>query len=363
MIAWRAEGARPIEIHSRLAAQRRKRGAIAPSLTGVRKFLNGKTHRRAAFEARGRKPVLRRSHVAHMNRVRIQKVQRGDGAVCVRWDDIIGSGKTPTVHRTTAARAFQREGIDVKFRRSREKPQRSPEHEAERKELAGRMRRWPIARFTDGIDMIIDNKVFEAPLTKKTREYHQKQQVVGQLRTRSEGLMKGFTKPNVKRHRRFFGQTLHVCAGVSNSKVVLWEYIQGRWNGDRAADMYKGPIMKALRKHKGVKPSYLIAEDNDPTGYKSGKGRQAKMELGIRTVEWPRYSPDLNPLDFSLWTHITNRMKASAPKGSEALVAFKKRLRRTALSTPTAAVRRMVESMRRRAQLIYEADGGDIRCD
>ena len=116
-------------------------------------------------------------------------------------------------------------------------------------------------------------------------------------------------------------------------------------------------------KHRGIKNKYLIAEDNDPTGFKSGAGIAAKQEAGIHTIPWPRYSLDLNPLDFSLWVNIEKRMHASALNGRESIEDYKIRLRRTALSTPTAAVRKMVEAMRKRARLIWEAKGGDVSED
>ena len=121
--------------------------------------------------------------------------------------------------------------------------------------------------------------------------------------------------------------------------------------------------MKILKKKRGIKKSYLVVEDNDPTGYKSSKGKAAKKALGIKTVQWPRYSPDLMPLDFSLWQDVERRMDASAPSGYESKEAFKKRLRRTALSTPKITVRNMVATMRGKAKDIYDADGGDIASD
>ena len=121
--------------------------------------------------------------------------------------------------------------------------------------------------------------------------------------------------------------------------------------------------MKALTKHRGVKPSYLIAEDNDPTGYKCGKAKTEKRRLGIRTMDWPRYSPDLMPLDFTLWEDIEDRMETTAPKGRESVATFKKRLRRVALGTPTATVQKAVATMRKRAAMIWEAKGKDIARD
>jgi len=143
--------------------------------------------------------------------------------------------------------------------------------------------------------------------------------------------------------------------------TISW-YYRG-WGGQAAADMYKGPILRTLKKQRGIKPSYLLCEDNDPSGYKSGKGLAAKKAVGIRTVTWPRYSPDLMPLDFSLWKNIEKRMDACAPKDRESLAKFKLRLRRVALTTPTSTVRKTVLAMKTRAQEIYDASGGHIKSD
>lgn len=200
-------------------------------------------------------------------------------------------------------------------------------------------------------------------MTEAAREHLLKQKATKQIRTPGEGIMPGFTKPNQKRHQINPGGSVQICAGISGDRVVLWEEIQKRWNGERASEMYLGPILKTLKKVRGVKPSYMLCEDNAPAGYKSGKGKAAKRLAHIKTVNWPRYSPDLNPLDFSLWANIGARMDASAPKGKESILAFKKRLRRTALRTPKAAVRKMVAAIKGKAKAIFEAKGGDIGSD
>jgi hypothetical protein len=224
------------------------------------------------------------------------------------------------------------------------------------------MSRWPLTRFTDGIDLIMDNKRFEVPTTPEARAYQAKQKLVSQLRRRGEGLASNFTKPKEKAHRRNLGGSVNVCAGISSCRIVLWEYYT-KWNGEAAACMYRGPIMKALKKSRGVKPSYLLAEDNDPSGYKSSKAVAEKGRLNIKTIDWPRYSPDLMPLDFSLWVYISMRVRESAPKGRETVAEFKERLRREALRTPSSVVRSAVESMRSRAKQIADAKGKDIARD
>ena len=41
----------------------------------------------------------------------------------------------------------------------------------------------------------------------------------------------------------------------------------------------------------------------------------AKRALHIKTLEWPRYSPDLHPLDYSLWEQIRARVLAQKVEG------------------------------------------------
>ncbi len=342
--------------------RRGAKGVDMVNVTVVRRFLNGKTHKRGKVETRGRKQKLTRRNVLTMDNARRKFIKGTQGTRQATWDFVRTKGRAPKAHRTTVARSFAREKIDVKLRRCREKPQRSLAVEEERVDLCGKMRRWPTHRFTDGIDMIIDNKRFDVPTSPEARVHQDKQTLVAQLRRRGEGLQTHFTKPKVRAHRRNLGGSVSVCAGISNCRIVLWEYLT-KWNGETAADMYRGPIMNALKKHRGEKSSYLLAEDNDPSGYKSSKAVAEKRSLHIRTVDWPRYSPDLMPLDFSLWTDIGKRVRNTAPKGRESVSAFKQRLRRLALCTSTATVRAAVEAMRARAAMIWAADGKDIARD
>ena len=93
-----------------------------------------------------------------MNRARRKFVRETRGTKRASWELVIQKARVARAGPITAARAFAREGLNVKLRRSREKPQRTQDQGREREELRGRMRRWPLARFTDQIDMIIDNK-------------------------------------------------------------------------------------------------------------------------------------------------------------------------------------------------------------
>ena len=350
------------QIFAMVAKKRSARGTAMVNITVIRAFLRGRTHRRGKIETRGRKRTFSRRNVLAMDAARRRFIKDTRGTRQATWDLVRSKARAPKADRTTVARAFAREQMGVKLRRLREKPQRAPEHERERVDICGKMLRWPLRRFTEEIDLIIDNKKFDVPTTPAARAYQAKQNMHSQLRTPAEGLRKDFTKPRAGKQRRNLGGKLNVCAGLSGGRVVLWEYYK-KWNAQVAADMYKGPLMQALIRRRGAKPSYLLAEDNDPIGYKSGLAVTEKRRLGLKTIQWPRYSPDLMPLDFCLWTEISKRAAAEAPRGNETVEKFSKRLKRVALRTPRATVLAAVGAMKKRARLIWEAGGKDIARD
>ena len=217
-------------------------------ITNVRLFLRGVTHKRGAKETRGRKCIYSRRKVLSMNAARGKFIKKTTKDACrITWDLIAAKGRAPKANRTTVARAFAREGIPVRLRRSREKPQRTKEQEKERENRCWKMMRWPLERFTDVIDFIMDNKRWQIPTTPEARVFLQKQKMVVQLRTPQGGLEEHFTKPGTKTHRKNLGGYVDVCAGISNGRIMLWEYYS-KWNGEVAANMYKGPIMQALKK-------------------------------------------------------------------------------------------------------------------
>ena len=222
----------------------------------------------------------------------------------------------------------------------------------------------PASFFTKDLDLIMDNENWEIPRSAGAKRCSKMRRVRFHLRTRSEGISKGFTKPSLKKNRVNPRASTTVVAGIINNMVKLWHYLPTKkWNGQVAADTYKGPIAKALRKNRGAKQKYVVLEDNDPTGYKSKKAMAAKEEMKIEAIDFPKYSPDLNPCDFFLWSEVQRRMALKKEPRHETVAGYKARLRRTALAIPEAVIRKAVLSIRKRAQQVFDADGGDIPRD
>ena len=158
LLSWKNANVSVPDMHSRLKKRRDRQDIATPDLTTVRKFLKGKTHRRGRVDKRGRKPIFSRRNVLAMNRARVALIKKCKNTKQVLWDSIMQKARVPKGDRTTAAKAFAREDIHVKLRPMREKPQRKPEHEAERMHLCGKIRRYPDDYFSETVDMIIDNK-------------------------------------------------------------------------------------------------------------------------------------------------------------------------------------------------------------
>ena len=122
----------------------------------------------------------------------------------------------------------------------------------------------------------------------------------------------------------------------------------------------RGP---AMQKHRGAKRTYTILEGNGPTGYKSNAAKRMKETLRIRAIPFPRYSPDLNPLDFSLWQEVSNRMAQNQPKKVESVEAYKQRLKRTALGLSSKVVTEAILSTPNKIKEVRAAGGACIRSE
>ena len=345
----------------RLVKDRERLHRRGPDITTVRRCIKGHTFKRSQVETRGRKRILSERNLATMNQVRRDLLAKADGEHEVTWEQIIRKSRVPKVDASTVAKHMKKR-FGVQARSPRLKPSRSSIDKASRKRLCNRLRKLPPTYWTQSVHLVMDNKTWPFPRSVKGAKYLKQIRVRHHLRTRSEGLNEGFTKPDKTKHRSSFSG-IKLCAGIIKGRVRVWHYLDGSWTGKAAADLYEQIIGPALVKHHGRKRRYNILEDNDPTGYKSTEARAAKRALNIFPIEFPTYSPDLNPCDFSLWEAVANRMaKQKAPK-NESLEGFKSRLRRTALAIPTGVINKMLAEIAERAQSIYDRDGGNIPRD
>ena len=121
-------------------------------------------------------------------------------------------------------------------------------------------------------------------------------------------------------------------------------------------------MAKALKKRYPGKASFTVLEDNDPTGNLSGKGKAAKRKCKLHVLEIPKRSPDLNVLDYAIWTEVEKRLRDQEKRfpsdKRETRQEFENRLDRIARELPRSFIDDCIGNLYERSQLLYEAKGG-----
>ena len=206
---------------------------------------------------------------------------------------------------------------------------------------------------------IIDNKLYPLYRNAAGRGEGARRQVRGAYRARGEGPKPWMVKADPA--MKFPVKGVQVTAAVINGKIRVWRYVDGRWNAKEAVKMYTGDLLKALKRNFPHQKTFSVLEDNDPAGYKSKAALAAKSSVGIKTLNLPPRSPDLNVLDYSLWHTVNVAMRkqeaAMGAKRRESAAEYKARLRRVAMSLPQKTVTKAVQDMHRRVNLLHAAKG------
>lgn len=261
----------------------------------------------------------------------------------------------------TLSRAFWKHGVH--FRPLYEKPDLLPADVRARKAWAEEHQHRSGQQWTKYVHAVIDNKTFPIYPTQKFRQYAARRRVRGAYRTKRRVFTAGYTKPSATLKQNTGAKAAMVTCAIGNGKVLLWHVTKGKWNAEAAERMYSGPLRRALeREYPHVRGPWRILEDNDPAGYKSGRGIAAKASVGISTLDLPKRSPDLNPLDFSFWAAVNKKMRETESKWpntkTETRHGYLARLRRTAMRMPTEYVNSIMAAMSGRVQQVLQFNGG-----
>ena len=309
----------------------------------------------------GRKNMLSDAQVdnliSHLERL----IKKANGEYEVTWHMLKTSSRCKASEATIARRLHEK---GYRFYGMRHKPLLTDQDIQDRFEFGETYQGKPASWWQSHVHMHIDVKFFPVLLTGKARRHVAQSGTRGVIRRPGEGLNAGYVKPNPKLKYNTGAKGVHILAGVGNGKVLLWEEVQGNWNSSEAARIYEGPMLKALKAAYPGTKRFRVLEDNDPSGFKASKGVAAKERAGIRAFEIPAHSPQLNVCDYWLWREVNKRMRArerTFPSGKrETRVAFIRRLKRTAMSIPSDVITKSIGSMKKRCQLLVQAEGGQI---
>jgi hypothetical protein len=361
---------------------------------------------REGAEARGgcrKPPAITEKDGDRAVKVLDDMVKKAKGEYRVTSEMLKKEMKLKCTNRTLLANLRSR---GVYFRPMRQKPLLTDADVADRKAFAEEYLNKQPKWWAEKVHMVIDVKYFKVFLGKDHRSRAAREGTWGAFRKKGQGLQPHYVRPSKGLKWNPGARGVHVLAGVGNGKVMLWQYVPAlasaalfsfcsgrakaampmmqrslapskqlkaflwstwrssqmlrsasiatedgkKWCSQVAADMYAGPIRKALQREFPGRRSWTVLEDNDPSGFRSRAGLAAKEAAKIVSFEIPKRSPDLNVCDYALWAEVNRRMrcqeKRMAPNKRETRSAFKARLRRTALRLPETFVNPAMRQMR-----------------
>ena len=248
------------------------------------------------------------------------------------------------------------------FRTLRKKMILTPDDVTDRFKWSKKYRKYSKRWWLKKVHVHLDNKHFKVALTVFGRRLLAKRKCRGCFRRKGKSLRPGHVRPDPKLRINTGAKGILKMGGVGGGKVLVWKTIIGPWCGQQAADMYKDVVAKAVKKrYPGIR-NFAVLEDNDPTGNVSGKGLEAKRQSKLHVLQIPKRSPDLNVLDYAIWTEVEKRLrdqeKAFPKTKKETREAFEHRLDRTARELPKTFIDDAIGNLYERSQLLYEAKGG-----
>ena len=119
-------------------------------------------------------------------------------------------------------------------------------------------------------------------------------------------------------------------------------------------DILVGSLLPWAKEHF-KKTSLNVLQDSEPShgAKKTQEWLSANVPNFISKEEWPPSSPDLNPIDFSIWGYLESKVSATHHKSFKAL---KTKLRKEWLKMPQDVIRDSCRSFWRRLQLVIDSN-------
>jgi transposase len=127
-------------------------------------------------------------------------------------------------------------------------------------------------------------------------------------------------------------------------------------NAKLMCDIYKRGLLPTARDHFGAgSTSWKLLEDNDPK-HTSKLAKNWKAENGVKNIDWPAASPDVNPIE-NVWKLVKTSLEKKKLKTPRALAhAIKKQWK----TLPPELAVNLVNSMKNRVYDVIESKGDFI---
>ena len=118
-------------------------------------------------------------------------------------------------------------------------------------------------------------------------------------------------------------------------------------------DILRDYLLPTAREHFSAGGQWWLLHDNDPGRHKSNIVLTWLHNNGVSVLDFPPYSPDLNPIE-NLWADMDKRM---ASKPAESKEELEKQVAEVWAETTRDACSKLVLSMPKRIAQVIERNG------
>ncbi|GFT70570.1 transposable element Tcb2 transposase [Trichonephila clavipes] len=179
-----------------------------------------------------------------------------------------------------------------------------------------------------------------------TRSYSQRVLIWREIGTR-------FYPSNIKERHRYAGPGVLVWGGIMlNGYTELHIFDRGSVTGDRYCEEVLLPHVRLFR--GAIGPDFIFMDDN-ARQHRTFAVEELLESEDITRMDWPAYSPDLNPLEY-VWDALGRRIAARLhhPENTQ---RFKQMLIEEWAPLPQEMFHQLVLSMRRRCEATIAVRG------
>jgi hypothetical protein len=131
--------------------------------------------------------------------------------------------------------------------------------------------------------------------------------------------------------------------------------IEGHLNVDLYCQILRDELMKSLEYYDLDASEIIFQQDNDPK-HTSNMAKNCLQELGLKVLQWPAQSPDLNPIEH-LWSHLKRHLNA-LPRQPTGMLELWERVEEEWEGISQEVVISLIESMPRHIAAVLKAKGG-----
>jgi hypothetical protein len=129
--------------------------------------------------------------------------------------------------------------------------------------------------------------------------------------------------------------------------------VEGSLTAAGLRDIFRDYLLPTVQEHFGEGADWWLLHDNDPGRHKSQVLRTFMHNKYVRPLDFPPYSPDLNPIE-NLWAEMDKRMASTQADTKEEL---EKLVAQEWAATSTDFCRKLARSMPKRIAQVIERGG------